>query len=518
MEEKKESRKTRDFQKIKQKKQRRASIQKLYKLLIICIFTLILLIGVLVAAAINSKPSSSTGNSSPGSQSENSTPPSEAPSGSDSEAPSVSESESESESDSSTEDTLSPQKAALIADADYLALTYDYDKAIALIKTWEGYDQDTVLSAKLSEYEAQKASCVRVDISKVTHIFYHSLVVDPIRAFNPKNPQAKGNNEWMTTVSEFNKITQEMYDRGYVLVSIHDLYRYETDANGNKVMVEGDIYLPPDKKAFVLSLDDLCYYHSYDNQGYASKLVLDENGDVINEYYDAEGNLHYGLYDCVPLLDKFVREHPDASYRGAKGTVALTGYNGILGYRTDESYTLDNVNNPNINYDKRQWLKKHPDFKLEAERAAAKEVADVMKANGWNFASHTWGHLSVGEKSLSTLKRDNEKWQKNVASIVGETNVIIFAHGTDLGGWGNYSSTNEKFNYFHSQGFDIFCNVDSSSPYLTHFGKTYLRQGRRNLDGFRFHYNLIGQQNNLSDLFDIADIVDPDRPSLDSYN
>ena len=40
----------------------------------------------------------------------------------------------------------------------------------------------------------------------------------------------------------------------------------------------------------------------------------------------------------VPLIDRFVEEHPDFSYRGAKGIVALTGYNGILGYRTDQSY------------------------------------------------------------------------------------------------------------------------------------------------------------------------------------
>ena len=307
-----------------------------------------------------------------------------------------------------------------------------------------------------------------------------------------------------------------MYDRGYVLVSLHDLYRYETDESGNRIMVENDIYLPAGKKAFVLSLDDLSYYHSYDNYGYAAKLVLDENGDVINEYIDAEGNVHYGLYDCVPLLDKFVKDHPDASYRGAKGTVALTGYNGILGYRTDETYSFDNIDNPDIDRNKREWLKAHPEFTLEKERAAAKEIADAMKANGWSFASHTWGHLRVGDKSLSTLKTDNEKWQRNIAPIVGETNIIIFAHGQDLNNWGDYDLTNEKVQYFMSQGFDVFCNVDSFE-HRTHFGGTYLRQGRRNLDGIRFYYNLTGKQNNLSDLFDINEIIDPERPDYTEF-
>lgn len=415
----------------------------------------------------------------------------------------------------STEELLAQKKAEIIIAADKLAVTYNYDGAITLIQSIPDYTADEELKAKIIEYAAAKDSCVRVNIDEVTHIFYHSLVVDPERAFNPDKFQGRGNNEWMTTVSEFNKITQTMYDNGYVLVSIHDLYEITTDENGNEIMVEADIMLPPDKKAFVLSLDDLSYYHSYTGYGFASKLLLDENGKVINEYIDAEGNILYGAYDCVPLLDQFIEEHPDASYHGAKGTIALTGYNGILGYRTDESYRLDN---DDLDSDKRKWLEDNPDFDLEKERAAAKEVADAMKANGWTFASHTWGHLNVGNKSLATLKTDNEKWQKNVASIVGETNVIVFAHGVDLEDWGDYSETNEKFNYYFSQGFNVFCNVDGSSPYLTRFCGNYLRQGRRNLDGIRFHYNLTGQQDNLSDLFNVEDVVDPLRPSLDIYN
>jgi len=417
----------------------------------------------------------------------------------------------ESGSEVSTEELLAQKKAELVKEADYLATTYDYDGAIALIKTWDGYAEDTDLSAKLAEYETTKASCKRVDMSTVTHIFYHSLVVDPERCF-VLNRSGKGNYEWMTTIDEFNKITQEMYNRGFVIVGIHDLYRYETDENGNKKMVENDIYLPEGKKVVVLSFDDLSYYHSYDNFGYASKLLLDENGKVINEYIDAEGNVHYGAYDYVPILDQFIAEHPDASYHGAKGTVALTGYNGILGYRSDISYTIPERLDP----DMKVWLNDHPDFDLETERAEAKKVADAMKANGWTFASHTWGHLRVGDKSLETLKRDNERWQENVAPIVGETNVIIFAHGQDLGNWGKYDLNSEKVQYFMSEGFDVFCNVDSNE-YRTYFGENYLRQGRRNLDGIRFWYNLTGKQNNLSDLFDVKDVYDTRRPDYTEF-
>ena len=404
------------------------------------------------------------------------------------------------------------ERQNILDEAEKLALSYDYDTAIALLQSYTGYDTYEEMTAAITEYEETKASCVPVNIDEVTHIFYHSLVVDPIRCFgNQENdPQCIGNNQWMTTVSEFEKITQEMYNRGFVLVSIHDLYEFVIDENGNEIIQPATIMLPEGKKAFVLSIDDLSYYHSYDDYGYAAKLIIDENGKVRNEYIDADGNTLVGAYDVVPLLDDFIEAHPDASYRGAKGTIALTGYNGVLGYRTDISYETRH----DINWDKQKWLEEHPDFDLETERTEAKRVADAMKEDGWTFASHTWGHKNVGETSLSVLQGDTRRWKENVEPIVGETNTIIFAHGTDLErGLGDYSLTNEKFQYYYSEGYRVFCNVDATK-YATHFGTDYLRQGRRNLDGYRIYNNAIGEQDNLSDLFDAKTIIDPDRPPV----
>lgn len=410
------------------------------------------------------------------------------------------------------EEAMEAAKAEVINQADRLALAYDYDGAIAMIQSYDNYNEDTRFTDKIAEYEATKASCVPVNIKEVTHIFYHSLVVDPQRAFanQEKNPQAVGNNQWMTTISEFEKITQEMYDRGYVMVSIHDLYEEVVDENGETKFVEGNILLPPDKKAFVLSLDDLCYYHSYDGYGYASKMVLDENGEPTCEYIQPDGTVVTGAYDVVPLMDAFVKEHPDASYKGAKGIIALTGYNGILGYRTDKSYVgpLEG-----LDYVKQVWIKEHPDFDIEKEREEAKKVAQAMMDNGWEFASHTWGHLRVRDAGFERLQQDTEKWLENVAPLVGGTDTIIFAHGQDLDKWGYYDESNEKYQYLKEKGFKVFCNVDSSK-YATWLGKDYLRQGRRNLDGYRIYYNAIGEQNNVSDIFDASEVLDPERPPV----
>ncbi|MCM1160207.1 MAG: polysaccharide deacetylase [Roseburia sp.] len=405
-----------------------------------------------------------------------------------------------------------PERMEAVEQAKRLAAAYDYDGAIALIREIEGYETDMELQAQINIYELTKASCVPVDINEVTHVFYHTLVVDPKRAFanQETNFQAVGNNQWMTTVDEFKKITQEMYDRGYVLVGLHDLIEVSNDENGNTVYQPATIMLPPGKKAYVLSQDDLCYYHSYDNYGYAAKLILDESGKPVCEYIQEDGALVTGAYDVVPILDAFIEEHPDASYRGAKGTIALTGYNGILGYRTDNSYLdIDG----DISHAKKNWLKAHPDFDIEKERAEAKKVASAMKEEGWEFASHTWGHIKIGEVDLARLMSDTQKWRENVEPLVGKTDTIIFAHGQDLGKWGNYDETNEMYRYLREQDYSIFCNVDAGM-YRTWFGKDYLRQGRRNLDGFRIYYNAIGEQDNVSDLFDAAKIIDPLRPPV----
>lgn len=419
----------------------------------------------------------------------------------------------EEETAARVEEEQAQKRTNLIAEANLLAAGYDYDGAIEKLKSYEGYENYSELTEAIAGYEATKATCVPVNIEEVTHVFYHSLVVDPERCFanQETDRQARGNNQWMTTIEEFNKITQSMYEKGYVLVSLYDMVTETVDENGTVHFSPGTIMLPPDKKAFVLSLDDLSYYHSYDNYGYASKMVLDENGKPTCEYIQPDGTVVTGGYDVVPLMDQFIEEHPDAAYKGARGTIALTGYNGVLGYRTDISYQTVPED---INADKKKWLEEHPEFNLETERAEAKKVADALKAEGWTFASHTWGHLKVGEISLERLQNDTIKWKENVEPIVGATDTIIFAHGSDLAGWvEGYTSDNEKFNYLKSQGFNYFCNVDSRQ-YGVQIKDNYVRQTRRNLDGYRIYYNAIGEMDSLSDLFDAAEIMDPKRPPV----
>ena len=394
-------------------------------------------------------------------------------------------------------DELSADDKKLYRRAKRYAQQYDYDKAIKVLKSSPNYKISTKLRKAAKVYKKKKESCVSWPLDQVTHVFYHTLIKDTSKAFDG-DYKSGDYDQVMTTIDEFNKITQSMYEKGYVMVSIYDMAT--VDENGN--MTPGEILLPEGKIPFVLSEDDVCYYHYMDGDGFASKLVVDDDGKVRNEYIEDDGSVSVGDYDVVPLIDRFVEEHPDFSYRGARGIVALTGYNGILGYRTDSSYE---TRPDDLDADKVQWLDNHPDFDLNTEREGAKKVVQAMKKEGWLFASHTWGHQNVSQISLEKLQADTQRFKENVDPLIGGTDIIIFAFGADLAGAEDYSG--EKFEYLKSQGYNYFCNVDSSQ-YFVQIRDNYFRMGRRNLYGYRMYYN----PELISDLFDAQEVFNSDRP------
>ena len=335
----------------------------------------------------------------------------------------------------------------------------------------------------MAGYEAAKATMVRFeDVTQITHVFFHTLIVDPSKAFDGEYTQA-GYNQYMTTIDEFNKMMEEMYKRDYVLVSIHDIAYEKTMEDGTTKFVPGDIMLPPGKKPFVMSQDDVCYYEYMQPDGFATRIVIGEDGYPTCEYVQDDGTVVTGDYDLVPLLERFIQEHPDFSYRGARAALAVTGYEGVLGYRSYAGSPTE-----------------------QEDAAAAKVVADRMKELGWEFASHSWGHQKYGKVSAAKAREDAQKWKDQVEPIVGPTDLMIYANGDDIAGIGKYKG--EKYEMLKAMGFKYFCNVDSSK-YWVQVHDDYVRQGRRNLDGYRMWH----QPERLNDLFDVDDVWDKSRPT-----
>ena len=221
---------------------------------------------------------------------------------------------------------LNARRAEAIARAEELRQQYFYDEAIAALSDEEIVNEQ--VEAELAAIRAEKDSLVDYT-GDVPHIFFHSLIVYPELVFTDKVTPMGGYNSGFSEKAELEKILPQLYERGYVLYDLDALWEM-TDSG----MQRKPILLPPGKTPLILSVDDVAYAYG---DGFAQQLFVDENGELMYRVNNPQGGV-----DIVPdgdvmgVVDAFVEQHPDFSYRGHKGTIALTGFQGAFGYDYDE--------------------------------------------------------------------------------------------------------------------------------------------------------------------------------------
>ena len=281
----------------------------------------------------------------------------------------------------------------------------------------------------------------------VEHLFFHPVVAYPELAFDG-DYKSDGIDDWMVTAGEYLKILQSVYDKGYVLVDIADCWSEQTGEDGQTRMVKNTLYLPEGKKPLILSYDDVNYYEYMLENGFTYKLIIGEDGKLWSWGLDPQGNEVVSRdLDAVTILDKFVEEHPDFSPFGAKGCLSLTGYEGILGYRTKT--------------DRENWTTER-EANRQKEIEAVKPIVAELKRTGWTFGSHTWGHISLNTRTVDVVTADMQKWFDEVGSLVGETPVLFYPFGGRLDG-DDVQQSGPAFRWMQQHGFRIFCSVGIDS-------------------------------------------------------
>ena len=281
----------------------------------------------------------------------------------------------------------------------------------------------------------------------VEHLFFHPVVAYPELAFDG-DYKYDGIDDWMVTAGEYLKIFQSVYDKGYVLVDIADCWSEQTGEDGQTRMVKNTLYLPEGKKPLILSYDDVNYYEYMLENGFTYKLIIGEDGKLWSWGLDPQGNEVVSRdLDAVTILDKFVEEHPDFSPFGAKGCLSLTGYEGILGYRTQT--------------DRENWTTER-EANRQKEIEAVKPIVAELKRTGWTFGSHTWGHISLNTRTVDVVTADMQKWFDEVGSLVGETPVLFYPFGGRLDG-DDVQQSGPAFRWMQQHGFRIFCSVGIDS-------------------------------------------------------
>ena len=270
------------------------------------------------------------------------------------------------------------------------------------------------------------------------HIFTHCLIINPSKGCSYDGAPLDTD---CLTVKEFKALLQSLYDNGYCLININDMY--VLDGNG-KAKLADSVKVYKGKKPLVISIDDVTYDPRKKGSGMIDRLIVDENGQIAGEIDNADGSVTRNYEECFCLLEEFLKDHPDFSYNGNKFTLALTGFAGILGYRTDDQTGTSD-------YDSAYKVPAGTDYHKEREKA--QKVVNWFKSHGYNFASHTYSHSNYTSCSLDRVTRDIEKWNRNVKPLIGETKVLVYPYGAFA-----YADT-DKHKKLLDEGFVVFCGT-----------------------------------------------------------
>ena len=214
-------------------------------------------------------------------------------------------------------------------------------------------------------------------------------------------------------------------------------------------------------------------------------MVIDANGDIKAEMVDKDGNTLVGDYDLVPILESFLKIHPDFSYRGARAILAPTGEQGIFGYRVQTSVISD----PKLGQEY-----------YNQQVQGAKEICQALRDRGYTLASYTYANRNYGQDNANQITEDLASWDTQITPVMGNTNVMVFAQGSDIG---DYTGT--KYKALYDKGFRFF--IGQSDKPFADVANSYVRQKRLMVTGANMFWN--GKM--FAGMFDTAAVLNSMR-------
>lgn len=373
------------------------------------------------------------------------------------------------ESSASAAQLAEQRNQQLLEEAEALATVYDYDGAIEKLDSIGDLTAYPEIQAKRSEYITTQSQLVEYkDYSMIPNLSFHVLIEDMSRALKDTDLGGLYNRNFVTT-GEFRKILDQLYNNGYVLVDFNSFTGSSTDLSGNQIFDSVSLWLPAGKKPVMIT-ETMVNYYNYmidgnddkiadaNGDGFASRLVV-SNGEIKAEYVSASGETLVGDYDLVPILEAFIKEHPDFSYRGARATLAVSGSEGIFGYRCISDYIATNSQ----------------DY-VDNEIAGAKEVVQALRDKGYTLACYTYGNQAYGQLSVQQISADLTLWKQKITPVIGDVDVLVFAKNsniTDYNGQAFKAIYSADFRYFVAHGSEPYAEINTS----------YVRQNRLMVTG-----------------------------------
>ncbi len=375
---------------------------------------------------------------------------------------------------------------------------YDIEEGKKFLSALLGYGVDAHLTDeynRLEEYRKfQEEDLVSVNLREtLENIYTHCLIAFPEIAFASKSTYGNCGYDCLTPY-EFNFLLESLYERGYIIIDANLVYNEEDDCPNYTIK------LPEGKKPVIFTFDDVTYDSRKMDRGMVDKLIVDEDGYVCT-YTKHDDGTEVVSYDneLFPVLDAFVREHPDFTFRGGRGTLFFTGFDGVCGYRT-QSEPVDDAE-ARLNLDRQD------------EIAAAKVVIEALRAEGWTFGSHGYNHSNMPKISAATFRKEINMWREEVGAIVGDTGLFCWPYGAHTNGDVNLRK-NAQHKYLFDSGFFFFFGC-GSARYLANEPDGYgIFSDRKGVTGNVLAYIGAEYRNYLRDypyLFDTEEIWDPLR-------
>ncbi len=355
------------------------------------------------------------------------------------------------------------EAAALIAESEKYAASCEYEKAIAVLDKFSGNLSDfSNLLACRQGYESAESSLVAwEDPRQIPFLSFSKLVVDPVAGF--AGDSGADNRYLYISCAEFTAILQQLYNNGYMLVDLDDIFTTTQAEDGSALIVKNDLRLPAGKKPIVLI--------QAQPSGYENPLIVNEDGSISAKVSPANGESYTGSYDFVPLLEDFIEKNPGFSLKGARAVLAVTGYNGLFGYPLEDTANIT-------------------------------AVANALKEKGYTFASNTFGNVSYKKADLLDMQDDAASWEAAVAPLLGETEILAYARSGDINDGKESYGSSKKYEKLYGAGYKYYMGTCYNSNPWMNITENTIRMGRIMVTGS----NLKDSPGMFANLFDASQV------------
>ena len=215
----------------------------------------------------------------------------------------------------------------MMAEGEHLLATYKFYSAESLFSDLAViFPEDEMIKSNLLTATSHTSE-VKEYRGKIECICVRSLIADTDVAFSGRYHSS--NTNLHLTIKEFEKILENLYERGYVLVDVEDLI----DQSDPTFLLERNLKVPKGKKPLIVVIEDLQYSVADYRCGTCRKLVLNDENQVCGEYQNNAGETVVSrTAEAIGVLDVFVEKHLDFTYDGAKGIISVSGHEACFGY------------------------------------------------------------------------------------------------------------------------------------------------------------------------------------------